>query len=126
MTTYVHRFMVVPDAHVATAREIATTLADPGAADGMWDSGLSADGSLPATHWVSTGMIDAAFAGLLGDAPTTFYAYQQAGGTKLALADVQALYDATPIGSFIRDDAQDREFVCLADIGLRLVMGVGV
>ena len=55
-TTDVFRTMIVPSAHAALARQIAETVA-PVAGLGMWQSQLSADGSEPATHYVSTGYI---------------------------------------------------------------------
>jgi hypothetical protein len=55
-TTDVFRTMIVPSANAALARQIAETVA-PVAGLGMWQSQLSADGSEPATHYVSTGYI---------------------------------------------------------------------
>jgi len=55
-TTDVFRTMIVPAANVTLARQIAETVA-PVAGLGMWQAMLSADGSEPATHYVSTGYI---------------------------------------------------------------------
>jgi len=55
-TTDVFRTMIVPAANAPLARQIAETVA-PVAGLGMWQSMLSADGSEPATHYVSTGYI---------------------------------------------------------------------
>lgn len=60
----VYRNLIVTDAYVALARHITETLAPVGGR-GMWVSGLSASGLAPATHWFSTGYIDADFAAML-------------------------------------------------------------
>lgn len=124
MTVWAHRFMVIPDAQKATARAIALQLAPPPSADGLWTTGLSATGTGVPTHWVSCGLLDANFAGLLGNAAATFSAYQAAGGTAVTLAQVQALYAATPVGTFIRTDAQGNEAACIAALGLKLIQPV--
>lgn len=127
MITYTHRFMVVPVANVATAREVAKVIANSvgvGSADGMWNAGLSATGLAPTTHYISSGMIDANFAALLGDASATFSAYQSCGGVVSTLADITTLYAACPIGTFIRSDAFQQELSCIQALGLKLIRGV--
>jgi len=59
-----YRTMLVPDAFVALARDISSTLAPSGGAN-MYTTGLSADGQPPATYWVSSGFIDADYAALM-------------------------------------------------------------
>jgi len=59
-----YRNLIVPDAHVALARQITDTLAPVGGAS-MYTTGLSPDGTAPATHWISSGFIDADYAQLL-------------------------------------------------------------
>lgn len=115
-----HRFMIVADAHKVTAKTLATQIAntaEPGSADGMWTTGLNASGIGVPTHWISSGLIDAQFAALLGNAPATLDAFTQAGGTGITLAQVQALYAAATI----RSDAQGQELACLAALGLKLI-----
>lgn len=112
-----HRFLVVPDANVAVARSLVKTIAPPPSADGMWTVGLNATGVGVPTHWISSGLIQDTFAALLGDAAATFAAYQQAGGTTITLAQIQALYAA----STIRSDAQGSELAILASMGLKAV-----
>jgi hypothetical protein len=51
--------LVVPDDDAALARTIAATLSSGGA--GMWTTPLSSDGSEPATHWVSSGLVPEAW-----------------------------------------------------------------
>ena len=59
-----YRNMIVPDAHVALARTITETLAPVGG-KGMYTTGLSPDSTAPATHWISSGFIDADYAALM-------------------------------------------------------------
>lgn len=117
MTVWAHRFMVVPDAQKAVARSLVLQIAQAPAADGMWTTGLNATGTGVPTHWVSSGMIDANFAGLLGNAAATLSAYQAAGGSTVTLAQVQAMYSAATI----RSDAQGSEAAALAALGLKLI-----
>lgn len=63
MTTYLHRCMIVPDAIVTTVRSLADQFGP--AAQGMWTTPLSADGNLPASHWISTGMVGDDFAAIM-------------------------------------------------------------
>lgn len=122
MTTYTHRFMVVPAANLACAQGVARTIANPaspGSADGMWQTPLSPTGTGTATHYICAGMIDAGFASLLGNAATTFSVYQQSGGVAFTLADIQSLYVAATIRSDLNYEggAQDG----LAALGLKVI-----
>lgn len=64
MDAQVFRTMIVSDSQVAQARSICSALAPTGGV-GMFQVPLSADGSAPATHFVSTGHLDASFAQLM-------------------------------------------------------------
>lgn len=64
MNPQVYRNMVVPADQVAPARAICATLA-PSGGFAMFSVGLSPTGTPPATHYVSTGYIDADFAELM-------------------------------------------------------------
>ena len=64
MTTQAFRTMIAPSEQAPLARQICATLAPSGGA-GMFGVGLSATGAEPATHYVSTGYIDADFADLM-------------------------------------------------------------
>ena len=57
MSTWVHTTIVVPDAYAEAARQLAASLAEGSAGENMFTTPLSADGSLPATHWISSGLI---------------------------------------------------------------------
>ena len=54
----VHRCMIIPAALQAQCQTIPW-------ASGMWTTGLSLDGAAPATHYISSGLVDQAFADLL-------------------------------------------------------------
>ena len=61
----VHRTIIVPAGMVNAARQLGTEIAPGG--HGMYLTGLSPTGNPPATHYVSSGMIEAEFAGILND-----------------------------------------------------------
>lgn len=61
---WVHRTIIVPATHVEAARAACAGLAGPGGS-GMFTTPLSATGTLPASHYTSSGMIEAPFADLL-------------------------------------------------------------
>lgn len=54
----VHRCMIIP----AALQEQCQTIPE---ASGMWTTGLSLDATAPATHYISSGLVDQAFADLL-------------------------------------------------------------
>ena len=60
---WAYRNMIVSDAAVDTCRSLAMLLA--GEAQKLWTTPLSADGKEPATHWISTGLIEEQFAALM-------------------------------------------------------------
>ena len=64
------RTMIVADAVVETCRSLAMSLAGEG--QKLWTTPLSADGAEPATHWISSGLIEQQFADLLPLADTGY------------------------------------------------------
>lgn len=54
----VHRCLIIPAALQAQCQTIPE-------ASGMWTTGLSLDGVAPATHYISSGLVDQTFADLL-------------------------------------------------------------
>lgn len=64
MTEWTNRTLIVPSAQVEFARLLTATIAGPSGA-GMWTTPLSPTGELPATHCISSGLIDQQFAALL-------------------------------------------------------------
>ena len=101
MITWTHRSIIVPEAQAKLARDLCAALAGPGGA-GMFTTGLSADGSAPATHWISAGLIDSQFAALLPlndtpGQPETVLALAQQAGMTVTLEQVQALLSAVVV-----------------------------
>ena len=74
------RTLIAPDAIVAPLRAITDSFGPP--ASGMFRTGLSPTGQGPATHWISTGVMDEPFAACL---PLT--TYSEAGEPVTVYAD---------------------------------------
>ena len=110
MIEWVDRCMIVPAAQVEFARELASTLTGP-AGTGLWQRALSVDGAEPATHYISSGAVDAQFAALLplttiddeGETITTpgqpeiLFALSQQAGMTCTLSDVAELLGAVDV-----------------------------
>lgn len=101
MITWTHRSIIVPEAHAQLAHDLCAALAGP-AGQGMFTTGLSADGKAPASHWISAGLIDSEFAALLplGDAPgqpETVATLAQDAGMAVTLEQAQALLNAVVV-----------------------------
>lgn len=122
--SWVHRCLIVPTDQVELARQISAALAGP-SGDGMWITPLSPTGELPATHWISAGLISQSFADML---PLTIFPEDSdpitTPGTPLLVADlatandypttsddVQALFDAS-------DVTEQDAFTAMARLGL--------
>lgn len=124
---WVHRTIIVPATIAESARAACAGLAGPGGS-GMFTTPLSATGMFPATHYISSGMIEAPFADLLpltsvdaegvastrpGDAVTTAaLAAQQ--GLPFTEEQIAGLYATADVSE------QDAE-VALHRLGLMLV-----
>ena len=84
--SWINRTMIVTSEHVDLARALAEGISGPAGA-GMWTTGLSADGTEPATHYISAGLIEDTFASLL---PLTSYDADGVATTAPGQADVIA------------------------------------
>ena len=128
MSTYTHRTIIVPAAFQQLAQGLCAAAAEGDAGAGMFTTGLSADGALPATHYISSGPIAAEFGDLLpltsfdeegqsttrpGDVATVEAIADQAGIT-LPAGAIAALFDAIEV------TAQE-PFTAMARLGLSLV-----
>ena len=123
--------LIVTSADADTARAIAAAFGPGGS--GMWSTPLSASGSEPATHYISSGYIPAEFVALApcttwtmdeegnwvasdiyaGDAATVF-AYGQQAGLPYTLAEIE--------GVFSRSDVSQQEpFVAMGRLGLKIM-----
>lgn len=74
MNAYTYRTIIVPAAFQQLAQALCEAAAEGDAGKGMFTTGLSADGSEPATHYISSGPIFDSFADLL---PLTTVAYEE-------------------------------------------------
>ena len=89
--SWINRTMIVPAEHVDLARALAEGISGPAGA-GMWTTGLSADGTEPATHYISAGLVEDTFADLL---PLTTYTKDEDGNesSDTARGDAQFISD---------------------------------
>ena len=62
---YTHRTIIVPAAFQAMVQGLCEAIAEGDAGKGMFTTGLSANGELPATHYISSGHIEQQFADIL-------------------------------------------------------------
>ena len=111
---WTYRCLIIEDSQVEMARTLTATIAGPSGAN-MLTTPLSATGELPATHWISAGLIAENFAAILPlmTYPADAEPIYQPGrpevaaylATKAGFAatqeDVQALFDVS--------DASDQE-----------------
>ena len=129
--TWVHRCMIVPVEHVDLARSLCATLAGDGGS-GMFTTPLSTDGSFPATHYISSGLIESDFSDLLplielpADADPVIHPGQPdliiqmatTQGMGVTVDKVQALLAASDVS----DDSAD---VAIARLGLMTLAQLG-
>lgn len=64
--TDVKSTVIITNAIKSKAKGLVNQLSDR--ADGMWETGLSASGNLPATHWISSGYMDGGILAVLASA----------------------------------------------------------
>lgn len=109
MPIWTHRTIIVPAAAVAPAQLACEALAGAGGS-GMYSVPLSPTGELPATHWISSGLIEQEFADLLANPDALAAVATQAGLDPAPLVAIVAAAD-------ISDEPAD---VALARLGLQL------
>lgn len=109
MTAWTHKTIIVPDAVVAPARLACEALAGAGGS-GMYSVPLSPTGALPATHWISSGLIEQGFADLLSNPDA------------LAAVATQAGLDPAPLVAIVAasDISEEPCSEALARLGLQL------
>ena len=110
MATWTHRTIIVPDTVVVPARMACEALAGAGGS-GMYSVPLSPTGEPPATHWISSGLIEQEFADLLAN-PDALAAV--ATGAGLDPAQLAALVAASDISDLALESFDD----ALARLGL--------
>lgn len=127
----IFRTLIVPAANVELARQIAASFGPGGV--GMWTTPLSASGSDPATHYISTGYVPPEYGYLVplqvwaqdengnwvlvssdpGD-PVAVYTSATAQGVVCTQADVDALFAAA-------DVTEQEPFVAMGRLGLKII-----
>lgn len=107
---WTHRCMIVHASIAETCSELAAGLTPAGA--GMWTTPLSPTGEEPATHYISSGLVDQVLADLL-ESPE-----ELAAGTGITLAEAQSILSAADVS---QDDPQS----AMARLGLSLISSGG-
>lgn len=126
--TWLFRTMIVPSSIVTTVRALADSFGP--AAQNMWTTGLSPDGTEPPTHFISSGMIGDDFAAIMPfshfvDEVWVTEPYDPA--AFVALAELNGVTpppveQITQIMGMV--DVSDQEpFVAMARLGLQMVQG---
>ena len=112
----IHRNLIAPAALADAARELCAAVHPAGA--GMFTVPLSPTGELPATHWASTGLLEAVWAPALED-PVLFFGAAQMGAAEQGLTLTATYADAHQV--LIEGDISDEPWPdALARLGLQL------
>ena len=127
MSEYTHRTIIVPAPFQSLAQGLCEAAAEGDAGKGMFTTGLSATGALPATHYISSGPIAKEFGDLLP--LTTFDEEGQPTTRPGDVATVEAITDQAgitlPAGTiaalFAAIDVTEQEpFTAMARLGVQI------
>ena len=113
---WAHRTIIVTTDVAPTARMLCEMLAEAGGS-GMFQTALSADGTEPATHYVSSGPIEQQFADLLDSGAENIHAVVTQAGIEISLEAVQQIMACADI-------SEDAAEVAFERMGLQLVREV--
>lgn len=126
--SYTRRVIIVPAAFQQFAQGLCEAAAEGDAGKGMFTTGLSATGELPATHYISSGPIANEFGDLL---PLTSFDEEGAPTTRPGdVATVEAIADQAgitlPAGTiaalFAAIDVTEQEpFTAMSRLGVQIV-----
>lgn len=130
MSELIHRAMIVPAAFQTLAQSLCEFAAEGDAGRGMFTTGLSPTGELPATHYISSGGIAPHFADILplttideeGNASTRqgnvefVEGIGAQAGIPLLAGTIAALFAAI-------DVSEQEPFTALARLGLSMMQG---
>lgn len=115
----IHRNLIVSAALAEAARELCAAVHPAGA--GMFTVPLSPTGELPATHWASSGLLEAVWAPALED-PAMFFGVAQLGAQAQGLTLTAAYEEAHQV--LIEGDISEEPWAdALARLGLQLCHG---
>jgi hypothetical protein len=109
--------IVVPASRVETARLLGAALARSGA--GMYTAALSPTGDLPATHYISSGLIGTGFVSLLNN-PAALFGCAQQGAALQGYPLLPTLVETTELIPLC-DVSHEGPFVVMYRLGLRMV-----
>ena len=130
MTTYTNLTIILPAAAQALAQALCKAAAGEAGA-GMFTTGLSATGEAPATHYISSGALEAKFADILP--LSTITTADEVETVTRSAGDIDAVIqlakdagqavDAKTIGGLFAalDVSEQPPFVAMARLGLQLV-----
>lgn len=113
--SYIFKTLICPAALQPTLQGLMVQLAGS-AGDGMFTTGLSAAGTAPATHYISSGSIGSEFEVPLSS-PEAMKAICEAAGLSVTLAECQGIFAACEILDLATEDVH----ATLARLGLKLV-----
>lgn len=111
MINWTHRTLIVPTALADQVRALCAAATSAG--DGMFTTPLSADGAAPATHYISSGLLDSQFASLL-DSPESMQVGLDQLGIEVPLENCEAILSAC-------DVSEEGAHEALSRLGLQLV-----
>lgn len=114
--------VIITTAVAVNLRKLSQML-DRGETDGMFAVGLSATGSLPATHYISTGMVPEAYVNAITNETRLFNI------AKKAYADEGATFPFTQaqVTNALSkcDVSEDNPFAAMDRMGLKMIQPVG-
>jgi hypothetical protein len=113
--SYIFRTLICPAPLQTTLQGLMVQLAGP-AGDGMFETGLSLTGALPATHYISSGAIGVEFE-LPLSSPEAMHQTCTAAGAPVTLAQCEAIFAACEIVDTSTEDVH----TTLNRLGLKLV-----
>lgn len=130
MTTYTNLTIIIPAAAQTLAQGLCVAAAGEAGA-GMFATGLSATGEAPATHYISSGAVEAKFAAILPLSTITTVdeveiVSKTTGNIEAVIQlakDAGQAVDAKTIGDLFAalDVSEQPPFVAMARLGLQLV-----
>lgn len=116
--SWVHRCMIVPTEHAELARALCAALAGDGGS-GMFTTALSATGQDPATHYISSGLIEQSFADLLPlgstpGQPDVVHSLALQSGMSVSIDDITRLLAAVDVSEQAPAEALERLALAMA------------
>jgi hypothetical protein len=108
----IYKNVIVADDQVELTRNIIVTV-DPVGGYGFLGTGLSVDGNLPITFWITSGYLTEETVAMMMSAEEMYTQAQDADMTDVTLAQCEAIMATA-------DVTDDQPFIALARLGLQL------